>query len=120
MGLTHVNVRVSNLTQDAPPFEAEFLVDTGAIDCMAPGDRLLKAGIRPESKSLYELANGEAVEYEVGFARIAFNGAATVAPIIFVPPGTQAILGVVALESAGFVVDPTTQAIRRMPAKPLK
>ena len=29
MGVTHVTTRISNLAQDAEPWEAEFLVDTG-------------------------------------------------------------------------------------------
>ncbi len=120
MGVTHVTVRVSNLARDGTPFEDEFLVDTGAIDCMVPGERLVRAGIRPEQKSVYELANGQSVEYEVGFARIAFNGAETVAPMIFGPADTQAILGVVALESAGFTVDPISQTLKKIPAKPPK
>ena len=28
MGVTHVTTRISNLAQDAEPWEAEFLVDT--------------------------------------------------------------------------------------------
>jgi len=120
MGVIHVTVRVSDLAREGVPFEDDFLVDTGAIDCMAPGERLLGAGIRPEEKATYELASGEEVEYEIGFARIAFQGAETVAPIILGPPDAQAILGVVALESAGFVVDPISQTLKKIPAKPLK
>jgi len=112
MGVIHVTVRVSDLAREGVPFEDDFLVDTGAIDCMAP--------IRPEEKATYELASGEEVEYEIGFARIAFQGAETVAPIILGPPDAQAILGVVALESAGFVVDPISQTLKKIPAKPLK
>lgn len=41
-------------------------------------------------------------------------------PIIFGPADTQAILGVVALEGAGFTVDPVSQTLRKLPAKPLK
>ena len=52
MGVIHVTTRISNLNQTAEPWEAEFLVDTGAIDCMAPRDRLVAAGIRPEGKSV--------------------------------------------------------------------
>ena len=48
MGLTHITVAVSDLAKSAAPYEAEFLVDTGAIDCLAPRDRLLLAGIKPE------------------------------------------------------------------------
>ncbi len=120
MHVTHVTTRVSNLVQDAEPWEGEFLVDTGAIDCMAPRDRLVQAGIRPEGKAVYELANGEPVEYEYGFARISFLGAETVAQIIFGPPETEPILGVVALENTGVTVDPVTKTLRRLRAKPLK
>jgi clan AA aspartic protease len=120
MGLTYVTVSVSNLTKDTEPYQAEFLVDTGAIHCMAAGDQLAKAGIRVEGKAVYELANGEPVEYEHGFARITFMGDETVAKIIFGPTGVEPILGVVALESTGLVVDPITQNLKRLHALPLK
>jgi clan AA aspartic protease len=120
MGITHVTTKISNLAQDAEAWEADFLVDTGAIDCTAPRDCLLKAGVRPEGKSVYELANGQPVEYEYGFARVAFLGAETVAQIIFGPPDSEPILGVVALENTGVTVDPVTRTLRRMHARPLK
>ena len=120
MGVTHVTTRISNLAQDAEPWEAEFLVDTGTIDCMAPRDRLNQAGIRPEGKAVYELANGQAVEYEYGFARVSFLGAETVAQVIFGPPDSEPILGVVALENTGVGVDPLTPTLHRMHARPLK
>ncbi len=120
MGLTHVTVRISNLAQDAEPWEAEFLVDTGAIDCLAPSERLVRAGVRPEGRAVYELANGEPIEYEYGFARISFLGSETVAQVIFGPSNAEPILGVVALENVGVTVDPVTRVLRRMHARPLK
>ena len=114
MGLTRVAVRVSDLAAEGGPFDADFLVDTGATDCMAPGDRLAEVGIEPRGKREYELGNGEPVEYEYGFAIIAFNGEETVAEIIFGPPGTEPILGVIALESAGMTVDPLTGTLKRL------
>lgn len=120
MGLTYVTTTLTNLAQDAEPFEAQFLVDTGAIDCLAPADRLRDAGIRPEKKAVYELANGKPVEYEVGFARVSFLGSQTVAQVIFGPPGVEPILGAVALENTGVVVDPSTKTLKRLPASPLK
>ncbi len=62
MGITHVTTTVHNLTKQGQPYEAEFLVDTGAVDCLAPRGALLAAGIAPEGKAVYELANGEPVE----------------------------------------------------------
>ena len=120
MGLTYVTVAVSNLSKDTAPYRAEFLVDTGALHCMAAGDELAKAGVRVEGKAVYELANGEPVEYEHGFTRISFLGDETVAKIMFGPPGVEPLLGVVALESTGLVVDPVTQNLKRLHALPLK
>jgi predicted aspartyl protease len=74
----------------------------------------------PEGRAIYELANGEPVEYQFGFARIGFIGEETVAPIIFGPANVEPILGVVALESMGVVVDPITKTLKRLHAKPLK
>lgn len=120
MGLTHVTVAISNLSEDHPPFENEFLVDTGAIDCMAPAAALTAAGIAVEGRDVYELANGEVVEYPYGFARVSFMGSRTVAQVIFGPDDCEPILGVVALENTGIGVDPMTRTLKRMAAKPLK
>ena len=120
MGLTHVTARVSDLAKQGSVFEAEFLVDTGWIDCLVPREHLLAAGIRPEGKAVYELANGQPVEYEYGFARLSFMGEETVAQIIFGPPDAEPILGVVALDNTGLVVDPVTKDLKRLHAKPLK
>jgi predicted aspartyl protease len=120
MGLTHVTVRMRSLAGKGKPYEGECLVDTGAIDCMAPGDQLRAAGIKPEGKAVYELANGEPIEYEYGFARIEFVGSVTVAQVIFGPPGVEPLLGVVALENTGITVDPINKTLKRLPAKPLK
>lgn len=66
MGLTHITVGVGNLAQSQPPYEAEFLVDNGVIDCLAPSSALRAAGIAVEGKDVYVLANGEVVEYPYG------------------------------------------------------
>lgn len=120
MGLTHVTTSIWNLLKQGSPYEAEFLVDTGAVDCLAPGDALVAAGVAPEGKAVYELANGQPIEYEYGFARIAFLGEETVAQVIFGPSDAEPILGVVALENTGLVVDPITKTRKRLHAKPLK
>ena len=120
MGLTRVNVRVRDLAAKGEAFEADFLVDTGATHCMAPGDRLAEIGIEPRGRRRYELGNGEPVDYEYGFALVAFEGAETVTPIAFGPPGIEPVLGGVALEGAGFTVDPVTGTLKRLPAMPLK
>lgn len=120
VGITHVKVRVSDLAETGVPFERKFLVDTGSIDCMAPRAQLLKAGVRPKGKRKCELANGKPVEYEYGYAVLSFLNKETVAQIIFGPPRAEPILGVVALENVGMVVDPSTNKLKQKRYIPLK
>ena len=120
MGLTKVTVRIQNLTKSKKGFEAEFLIDTGAIDCLGPASVLKNCGIKPEGKKVYELANGEPVEYEYGFARVSFLGYETVAQITFGPEKAEPILGVVALENVNIGVDPASHTLKSYPAASLK
>jgi len=120
MGTTHVTTQIQSLTRRGKAYRAEFLVDTGAIDCMAPASGLKAAGVKPEGKAVYEMADGRPVEMEYGFARVSFVGAETVAQVIFGPEGCEPLLGVVALENTGIIVDPASRTLRRLHAKPLK
>jgi len=120
MGLTHVTVTLRSPSTAVPPFEAEFLVDTGATDTLAPAGQLHRAGIRPVGKTAYELVNGSVTEYEFGLAQIEFMGEVTAGRVIFGPDGSEPLLGVTALESVGILVDPTHKTLKRLPAIPLK
>ena len=68
MGLTHVTVRLRRLANSNGGYQADFLVETGATDSLAPGIELRKAGIQPVGKTACELANGAVQEYEFGLA----------------------------------------------------
>lgn len=120
MGLTHVTVTIKGLNTTETAYEDEFLVDTGAIDCLVPAGKLLAAGVQVEGKDVYELANGEVVEYPYGFARVSFMGSETVTQVIFGPEDAEPSLGVVALENTGIDIDPVSRTLKRMTAKPLK
>lgn len=118
--MTYVNATICDLAKQATPFTGEFLVDTGSIDCLAPASNLVEAGITPEGTSLYELASGDEVEYEYGFARLQLEDAETVVQVVFGPEQSSPIVGVVALENMGLAVDPVTKTLKRLQSKPLK
>jgi clan AA aspartic protease len=101
-------------------YSAKFLVDTGAMDSMAPASELRKVGIEPVGKRLYELASGEVEECEHGIAQVAFMGEVTWTDIIFGPDNSEPILGVITLENASFLVDPKNQTLTKLLARPLK
>ncbi len=120
MGLTRVTTKISSLHKPTLGYEAVFLVDTGATDCMVPSDEMDRIGIHPEGKMSYELADGTVKEYPYGLARIEFMGEITAGRVIFGNPGSEPLLGVTALESVGIMVDPASKTLRRLPAIPLK
>ena len=120
MGLTHVTVTVKASRSSRKKYAADFLVDTGATDCMASGAALRKAGITPVGKTTYELADGTPREFDFGLGVIEFMGDITAGRIIFGPDGSEPILGVTALESVGISVDPRTRTLKRLPAISLK
>ncbi len=120
MGLTQVTAAVSNPAEREQRWESLFLVDTGAIDCMVPGNRLQEIGLVPEGKRTYELADGSEVVFDVAVARIEFMGEIVGVTVIFGNDDVEPILGVTALESVGIQVDPTTQRLKRLPAVSLK
>ena len=120
MGLTNVTVALRPPGGSDPPYEREFLVDTGATDTFAPGDEMRKAGIPAVGKTAYELANGLVVEYEFGLAQVEFMGELTAGRVVFGPAGAEPLLGVTALESVGILIDPARKTLKRPPAIPLK
>src|SRR5437773_2545666 len=120
MGLTHVTVRIAPVSGSRKSFSGEFLVDTGAVDCLAPASALRRIGVKPEGNDSYEMANGDIVEYPYAYARIEFMGSSTIARVVFGPDHVEPILGVVALENTGIGIDPVTKTLRRMAARPLK
>lgn len=120
MGLTRVTVALRASQQAKKRYRAEFLVDTGATDSMAPASQLRAAGIKPIGKITYELADGTPKELAFGLAVIEFMGDITAGRVIFGPEGVEPILGVTALESTGIMVNPKDHTLKRLPAIPLK
>ncbi len=120
MGTTHVTVAVSNPADSNRRWEALFLVDTGAIDCYVPGNRLREIGIEPEGRRTYALADGSELALDIAVARIEFMGEIVGATVIFGRDDAEPLLGVTALESVGIEVDPQNQRLKRLPAVRLK
>ena len=116
MGLIHIPVSVRAPGRSSAPYEAIFLVDTGAMDSMAPSSDLEKAGVERIGHETFELADGSLREYAFGIVQIEFMGAITGGRVLFGPDDAEPLLGVTALESAGFTIDPTRHTLRKLPA----
>jgi predicted aspartyl protease len=119
MGLTHVAVRIRKFGSEES-YTTTFLVDTGAMDSMVPASALRKLGIQPLGSDAYGLGSGELVEYPYGVAEMSFLGEVIGTRIVFGPERCEPLLGAVALQSAGFIVDPVGERLKKMRPKPLK
>jgi clan AA aspartic protease len=120
MGTTQVTAAVCNPASPKRRWTGLFLVDTGAVDCVVPANRLKAIGIKPTGKRTYELADGTEVALEIGVGRLEFMGEIVGATVIFGKDGVEPILGVTVLESIGIEVDPRNQRLKRLPAVRLK
>ena len=120
VGLTYVKVTLRAANQSADAYVADFLVDSGAIDSMVPASELRRIGVESIGLRRYELADGTIQEYAFGLAQVEFLGEITAGRVIFGPEGVEPLLGATALESAGMIVDPGSQTLKRLPAISLK
>jgi clan AA aspartic protease len=117
---THVTCSVVNPADPTRRWDGLFLVDTGAIDCYVPGNRLRDIGIEPVGQRTYEMADGTEIALDIAVAQIEFMGEVVGATVIFGKDDTEPLLGVTALESVGIEVDPQSQRLKRLPAVRLK
>ena len=90
------------------------------MDSLVPASELTRIGIEPVGKRTYEWADGTLLEFDVGLVEISFMNETTAGRVIFGPENAESLLGVIALESAGMVVDPTNLTVKRLPAISLK
>jgi clan AA aspartic protease len=113
MGLTHIAVKVRN-RDSHETFSANFLVDTGATDSMVPACELKRIGIEPTGKKTYEVATGELQQFDVAYAEISFLDETLTSRVIFGPDNAEPILGVIARESMGVIVDPVNHTLKKV------
>ncbi len=116
MGATHVTVKIRNPAYPDRNWAGRFLVDTGATDTLVPRDRLEAIGIEPEGQRVYILADGREIKMDIAAGRIEFLGEIVGCTIVFAEEGTEPLLGVTALESAGIEVDPNNQQLTKLPS----
>ncbi len=116
MGITSVPATVLNPGDSAKKWEGEFIVDTGAIDCLVPKQHLEAIGLLEKGRREYVLADGKSLVMPFTTGDIEFMGEKVGVTIIMGEEEAHPLLGVTALESAGIEVDPRDQRLVRLPA----
>ena len=120
MGTTYVTVTIRNPAAPERHWTGRFLVDTGAIDSLVPRTYLHAIGLQPLAQEEYVLADGSPITLDTTVARVEFLGKIVGGTLVFGDEDAEPLLGVTALESGGFEVDPRTQQLKQLPAILLK
>ena len=120
MGTTYVKVTIRNPADPQRSWTGKFVVDTGAFDSLVPRGRLEAIGLKPRGNRDYVLADGKPITLEATVAEIEFEGVIVGGTIAFGPEGTEPLLGVTALESGGFEIDPRNEKLKRLPGLMMK
>ena len=120
MGATYVDVTIRNPADPDRSWTGKFLVDTGAFDSLVPRARLESLGLMPRGRREYVLADGKPVSTDVTVVELELEGEVVGGTIVYGDDGAEPLLGVTALESGGFEVDPRNERLKRLPAVLLK
>ena len=92
----------------------------GRFHTLVPRRHLEAIGIKPDDERTFEMADGTPIKLDTAIARLDFLGEYGADVVVFGEGDVEPVLGVTALESAGMVVDPRTQQLRRLPILPLR
>jgi predicted aspartyl protease len=96
-----------------------LMVDTGSEATWIPRRFLAEIGVKPEKRSLFQLANGQYVYRDVGYAVIRVNQAETVDEVVFAEQGDMTLLGARALEGLLLWIDAKGKRLVAIEAHPV-
>jgi len=115
MGLTYVSVTIANPRNLNRVRKKKLLADSGALYTIVPKEVLSAIGVRPYGSETFTLADGSTIRRQVGNAFLQIDGRQAPTPVIFGEKRDGSLLGVIALESLGFSIDPRTGKLRSTP-----
>ncbi|MCI0536761.1 MAG: retroviral-like aspartic protease family protein [Verrucomicrobiales bacterium] len=84
----------------------KMLVDTGSEATWVPRSLLEQAAVQPEKRRSFQMANGQAIYRDVGYAIVRVGNSETTDEVVFSEPGDFVLLGARTLEGLALWVDP--------------
>ena len=113
VGFIHVDVSVSNPASPDVSESVRVLVDTGATLSILPADMLERLGIRRRHRRRFQ-GFGGVVTRDTGTVNMSYKDAEEGVTVVFGAEGDPPIMGVTALETLGFEVDPVNGRLNRV------
>jgi len=104
VGLTYIEGEVTG--PSGLSTRVTFLLDSGAGYCLLPETAWKAIGLSAQRTQTFFLADGTRLEREISGCHLRVAGAEGHVPVILGEPGDEALLGVIALEVLGLMLDP--------------
>jgi len=114
MGITYATFKVKDSRKSTSERNVDFMIDSGAVYSLVPGNVLDELGIEPYKVVEFSLADGTKISRKVGDAYFEYGGEGGAAPVIYGEPEDSALLGVTTLEALGLVLNPFTRTLHPM------
>lgn len=111
MGITKVDVKISNPEHPKNFLKEKFLVDSGASFTVIPADMVKTLKLKPVYEKEFVLADGKVVKREIGVANISLNGTSLPSPVVLGKKNDSKLLGALTLEEHGLALDPFERKI---------
>ena len=115
MGLTVLNIELSNPANPEVTETLELLIDSGAVYSVVPEPILERLGIRPMVEQEFRLADGSRISRTKGTAIFKYGERIGGADVIFGEKGDSQLLGAFTLEALGLSLDPLRRELRELP-----
>jgi predicted aspartyl protease len=96
-----------------------LMVDTGSEATWIPRNLLEQIGVKPEKRQTFQMANGQWVYRDVGYALVRVGQRETTDEIVFAEKGDYVLLGARALEGLLLWVDPKNKKLIEIAAHPV-
>ena len=120
MGTFSVGCLIRNqVNRDKAVEIPRLMVDTGSEATWIPRKLLEQIQVQPEKRQRFQMANGQMVYRDVGFALVRVGQRETTDEIVFAEQGDYVLLGARALEGLMLWVDPRHKKLIEIEAQPV-
>ena len=113
MGFVHVNIGLSNPSEPGISEEVRVLVDTGATLSVLPSGLLENLGIQRTGQRRLR-GFGGVITRDTGTVNMTYDGEVAGVTTVFGEESDPTVMGVTALESLGFNVNPVAGELTRV------
>ena len=115
MGRTFLPMEIATPANPHVTCNLEFLIDSGAVNTVAPAAVLEQLGIKPLTNAVFRLADGRKITRKRGVAVFKYGERIGGADVVFGEEGDCQLLGSLTLGSLGLSLDPLRRDLHPLP-----